>query len=604
MNKRGLFQTVASGSVTQAQTKLSGVDGGATASGGAFVDWGYKYQSDFSAGVNGFGGSGCSIAGNIDSIGGEDNTLRVTVDTNLSGHYASKTILTLGKKYTTTFKYYLPSGQSNIDGIRLASLYWGGTQYDYNVLDTWTTVTVTFTASQTTLRWYATDGSSASFQDAGGDDVFYIKDITIVENPPDKYIGHLLRIKDSAGKQIQGFIKAAGTGETLDSELISSWTNNVTAPFDTFTTSGVDISSAIASTNSRGSAAVAVSNLRLYKYTGTFTKNSGSFAYLAIASSVRGDLPAVTVFTADNGDKTIYRTATNDSEDYLAIYAAGASNFSLTSNSFKQVLTPSATGVTIVSTKGGATYNWFNKNSAFNWNDASGYTYEIVKVNSTVVVVDSNTTAANEHVSLVDGNAFYFGSIDMTNYQDGRHYLWMKDVSGYVAFAKIKAEVPGGFDAPTELMDDTGFDDTSKWTKVGTATVSGGTGNLNAENDILRQDKTKVNNGLYYLTGTFSRTGTATGRVYLSNPQYVSNIVADFSLYITLSGTSVTYPGVLQRSGTGTITIDDFSVKQVTECAATGAHLQNAAGTRNMIYQHPSFNANAIANIKVLFLGD
>jgi len=38
--KKGIYTTVASGTVTQANMRLSGVDGGATASGGAFVDFG------------------------------------------------------------------------------------------------------------------------------------------------------------------------------------------------------------------------------------------------------------------------------------------------------------------------------------------------------------------------------------------------------------------------------------------------------------------------------------------------------------------------------------------------------------------------------------
>ena len=45
--------------------------------------------------------------------------------------------------------------------------------------------------------------------------------------------------------------------------------------------------------------------------------------------------------------------------------------------SFKQVLTPSTTGVTIVSAYGGSTYNWTSEESGFNRNDASGYTYDI-----------------------------------------------------------------------------------------------------------------------------------------------------------------------------------------------------------------------------------
>jgi len=50
----------------------------------------------------------------------------------------------------------------------------------------------------------------------------------------------------------------------------------------------------------------------------------------------------------------------------------GVDNFSV-----KQVLTPSATGVTIVSTPGGATYNWTYQETGFNYNDPAGYEYLI-----------------------------------------------------------------------------------------------------------------------------------------------------------------------------------------------------------------------------------
>lgn len=40
--------------------------------------------------------------------------------------------------------------------------------------------------------------------------------------------------------------------------------------------------------------------------------------------------------------------------------------------SLKQVLTPSATGVTITSTPNGGTYNWASIESGFNYNDAGG----------------------------------------------------------------------------------------------------------------------------------------------------------------------------------------------------------------------------------------
>ena len=47
------------------------------------------------------------------------------------------------------------------------------------------------------------------------------------------------------------------------------------------------------------------------------------------------------------------------------------------SHDIKQVLTPSATGVTITSTPNGSTYNWASKEAGFNYNDANGYTYQL-----------------------------------------------------------------------------------------------------------------------------------------------------------------------------------------------------------------------------------
>ena len=51
--------------------------------------------------------------------------------------------------------------------------------------------------------------------------------------------------------------------------------------------------------------------------------------------------------------------------------------FTVASISLKQVLTPSATGVTITSTAGGTTYNWASIESGFDYNDAKGYTYKL-----------------------------------------------------------------------------------------------------------------------------------------------------------------------------------------------------------------------------------
>ncbi|MEN6421927.1 MAG: carbohydrate binding domain-containing protein [Smithella sp.] len=139
------------------------------------------YASNFSSNADGWTATNGAVAGNIDSIGGEDNTLRFTVDNTNTAHYIKYTnLFVVGKKYTVSFKYYIPSGQSNIDGIYLDSAYWGVIA-THNTLDAWTTVTVTFTAPLTSPRIFAKDGAVTSFQDASGDDVLYLKDITVSE---------------------------------------------------------------------------------------------------------------------------------------------------------------------------------------------------------------------------------------------------------------------------------------------------------------------------------------------------------------------------------------------------------------------------------------
>jgi len=151
------------------------------------------YTSDFSAGVDGWDASLGTANGNIDSIGGEDDNLRFTADTSSgSSHYLRLTggsgIFSKGKTYLVSGSYYIPSSQSNIDGIRFLA---GGSapntilENSSPTLDSWISFSEQFTSSSTSsqiyLYAYALDGGSASFQDAGGDDVFYIRNIQITE---------------------------------------------------------------------------------------------------------------------------------------------------------------------------------------------------------------------------------------------------------------------------------------------------------------------------------------------------------------------------------------------------------------------------------------
>jgi hypothetical protein len=81
--------------------------------------------------------------------------------------------------------------------------------------------------------------------------------------------------------------------------------------------------------------------------------------------------------TADWASLTGYVTATNQGQVDIYSAMAGAGTYFFKNYSVAQVLTPSATGVTITSTPGGSTYNWASIESGFNYNDARGYTYKV-----------------------------------------------------------------------------------------------------------------------------------------------------------------------------------------------------------------------------------
>ena len=148
---------------------------------------GAAYTSDFSAGVDGwvaFSSTG-TVAGNVDGIGGEDDTLRFTLNTNAGVHAASiSSVTTVGKRYRVAASVYVPSTNSNVDGLSIRS--GGGSTAEFVNLDSitqdaWQNVSGELVAVDDEIRIYTKEGASSSQTDAGGDDVFYIKNVKITE---------------------------------------------------------------------------------------------------------------------------------------------------------------------------------------------------------------------------------------------------------------------------------------------------------------------------------------------------------------------------------------------------------------------------------------
>lgn len=148
------------------------------------------YTQDTSSGVDGWTVSNGTVDGNIDSIGGENDTLRLTVNGVSTSHALTQTgVFTVGKGYRLTGKVYISSANSHLDGIRIVN----GSSSAVVLLDlqsqstdTWIDFSTEFVASGTPtnpdrLLVYALDGSTSTVHDSGADDVLYLKNVQVLE---------------------------------------------------------------------------------------------------------------------------------------------------------------------------------------------------------------------------------------------------------------------------------------------------------------------------------------------------------------------------------------------------------------------------------------
>ena len=144
-----------------------------------------SYASDFSAGVDGAAASNGTVVGNIDSIGGQNDNLRYTVDTTLDSHrvtYAATTVD--GKRYKVSAEFYVPSTNSDLDGISVRSGSSSANQYAVDnaiTQDAWVELSGELVATSTSVRFYAKSGGASTWQDASGTDVFYVRNVRITQ---------------------------------------------------------------------------------------------------------------------------------------------------------------------------------------------------------------------------------------------------------------------------------------------------------------------------------------------------------------------------------------------------------------------------------------
>lgn len=196
-----------------------------------------------------------------------------------------------------------------------------------------------------------------------------------------RYLGYKITIT-AGGKTLVGWIKAAGSGETYGSTVIvnggfTNWTGDNPNNWELL---GIeDVNNYIKEDSGKAnlvSNGTIIGILQNVWTVGILYKNS--VAISAITGSVSLGREANIGTTIANytttGTKTSYVTANAQA---IGIKRTVSSSCNATFDDFSSVpvLTPSATGVTIVSSQGGSTYNWLS-NDGLDANSAS-YTLTI-----------------------------------------------------------------------------------------------------------------------------------------------------------------------------------------------------------------------------------
>lgn len=204
------------------------------------------------------------------------------------------------------------------------------------------------------------------------------------------YIGAKITITDSTSHTIVGYIKAAGTGQTYGAQLLPNTTLTGTTSLTANTATLASVACAspsgsclqVTTTGNfgqgcQGGTTVSGGLYQSTAYTVKGTESSlyyfktgpgcTSTPYLQVSSGAPASLTQLTAYVTATGTTTTQAYAN---------YTSGKTELWATP-SLLQVLTPSATGVTVVSAQGGSAQAWASVNSSFTFNSSGNYTYTI-----------------------------------------------------------------------------------------------------------------------------------------------------------------------------------------------------------------------------------
>ena len=197
---------------------------------------------------------------------------------------------------------------------------------------------------------------------------------------------HEISIYDTNGYKLVGVLKEAGSGETLGSELVKNGNMETGDPPTGWTAENGATLSSVADERTGGAGAASINCQRgsnnlavsqsiivatggLHKtdyWRKNIDQNSGAIVY--VFGAAQGTISASTDW---NRVSAYYSSTSTSANVWLLSSNTTAKHTRYDDISVKQVTAPSTDGCTIVSTKGGTTYNFTSKHASFAYNAAS-----------------------------------------------------------------------------------------------------------------------------------------------------------------------------------------------------------------------------------------
>jgi parallel beta-helix repeat protein len=324
---------------------------------------------------------------------------------------------------------YGTGAQPIIDGANVvASSSWTAT----------TTQSITGTVSQSNMKLSLASGTAFVDFNASG---------TLTP-----YTGDEITITDSSGHQLVGWIKAAGSGETYGSQLlpdpgmtnVASYgcTNATAAEVAGQSGNGLQLTLTSAWGDCGQSFTVSTGmTLKGSTYIEQGT-DTGGWSTLQFGlndwsgfTGTSNNAPAswtqwILYGTVPASVTTLYENYSGQTSGKTTLYDTA---------SVTQVLTPSTTGVTIVSSSGGSSYNWTSEQSGFNRDDSGGYTYSVVAPTNVYYIPEvSTSTLGNGTLQMFeDGTRLVQETTGISSLAEGRWYLnttssqmWVDTIAG------------------------------------------------------------------------------------------------------------------------------------------------------------------------------